>query len=281
VTVFALLGQAATATEFEDARDVLRQRGTIGGDPPDVVVADLQPGQRMVAEDVLRVAQRAHARVILLSREPMVRPVVVVRPDLVVVEPGRRNLNFALALLLDSPSDLSVNELGRSWWTALVVGSRQVPLRLSADDRDGATVVFGSDDRAVAALAASTIRDTQTDARREARLREVIGPATMLVHLAPNTDHWLVMWTDQVPLWIASPSRIPARWCLSASLTAANVSFARVPAFAGDFLVAARVNDDAVLEVYEQLEAGPYDTYAALRRLIRAPDSWGFVLEAR
>lgn len=281
MTAFALLGQTATAAEFEDAREVLRRRGSIDSDVPDIVVADLQPGQRTVSDEVLRLAQRKNARVILLSREPMIRPVVVVRPDLLVVEPGARNLDVALALLCDGPSDLAVNELGRSWWLASVLGSREVPLRFTAEDRDGATVVFGTQDRAVAALAASTIRDSQTDSRREARLREVIGAGTMLVHLAPNSDHWYVMWTDRVPLWIASSSRIPGRWCLSASLGAANVSFARIPAFAGDFLVAARVDDAATHEVYEQLAMGPYDTFTSLRRLVRAPDTWGFVLEAR
>jgi hypothetical protein len=237
---------------------------------------------RAVPDEVIAAARgAAHARVLLWTREPMVRPVVPVQDRVVLVAPSRRDhLVSAIDILIGPPARpcaTTGQALHRSWWSGWVVGEGTA-FDVAQSERDGATLLQAAAPRAE--LAASMLCREPSDARREAVLRESLGGVS-LVHLAPGASHWFVQWSSSVPLWLYSPLRIPARWSLSAAVVAGGGGALRIAAFPGDLVVAAAVADGDVERVLEQLSQGAIDVFRMLGACVRDPGQWGAVVEAR
>ncbi|MFN0247065.1 MAG: hypothetical protein ACKV2T_09155 [Kofleriaceae bacterium] len=283
MTAFMFVGRTAADADFAIARRALDLRGhaAAAGERPDVVIGELGAGERSIPPAIIALARAHSARVMLWTKETLVRPLVALGANVVVVAPGQRaHVLAGLDLLIGSSGPLT-NTLGRMWWAGWTIGHAQAGLQLVCNDRDGVTFVGNHDDPGAAATATAILRDAHTDNRRESRLHEELGEGALVVHLPAVADHWLVYWSGSHPLWLASAMRMPSRWCLSAALAVSNARLARLPAFSGDTLVAAKVSEESTTKVFDQLALGPLDVHAALRSAVEDERDWGFVVEAR
>ncbi len=298
MTVILVLGSAATEPAHHEARQALRSRGEVRTreshrGPADLIVAELPPGSRAVPPEVAAVARQAAAAGILLwTSEPMVRPVTSVGFGQVVLASSshRGHTISALDILLGTPrgdgEDRCGNQsLHQHWWSAWVTGPDRPRFDISQSDALGATFVHSRGERtspAPARTAAQILAQAQTDARRCSLLREGLGAELHVVHLTPGGGYWLVHWpTHAAPLWLYSTLRMPARWSLSAVLATAGTPFVRVPAFAGDIMIAAEISEPATSELLSSLPHGSLEAHRALQKLVRPPSEWGVLLEVR
>ncbi|MEZ4360964.1 MAG: hypothetical protein R3B48_12345 [Kofleriaceae bacterium] len=295
MTALLLVGAAATDPAHHEGRLALRSRGELRSrdayqGPADLVVAELPPGARAVPPAVAELARETSARGILLwVSEPMVRPVTPVGAGNIVLAAAAHQghtlsaLDILLGAAATTPGQRQ--SLHHHWWCAWVAGAASPAVDVHLADSVGATFVHhhGRERPANAArTAAHVLGNAQTDARRASLLREQLGGEALTVHLTPGGTAWLVHWpTTAAPLWLYSPLRMPARWCLSAALATTGTPFVRVPAFAGDLMISASVENDAVPELLESLTRGPLEIYRTLERLAAAPSRWGVILEVR
>jgi hypothetical protein len=289
-----MVGTAANAPEHQDARAVLRSRGQLASRDSyrgraDIVVGELPAGSRAVPPEIASAARESMAAgIVLWANEPLMRPVMPVGAGNVVLvsAPQRAHLLSALDILLGAPSSQGSRQaLHRQWWSAWVLGTEQAHLDAHQADNTGATFVHfqGQPPPQGAGLtAAQLLGSTQTDARRCSLLREALGRDLHLVHLSPGGGNWLVHWASHAtPLWLYSPLRMPARWSVSATLATSGSSFVRMPAFPGDLMISAAIDDDDIAELLETIPLGALDAFRALESLVRRPTDWGFVIEAR
>jgi hypothetical protein len=294
MTVIVMLGSAATEPAHHEARQALRSRGEVRTSDAhrgraDIIVAELPPGARTVPPDVAAAAREASATGILLwATEPMVRPVAPVGAGQVVLaSPTHRGHTIsALDILLGAPElGRGDQALQRHWWCAWVAGGERPRFDVSQSEALGATFVHLRGEARAAApgrTAAQILAHAQTDARRCSLLRDGLGADVHAVHLAPGGGYWLVHWpTHATPLWLYSALRMPARWSLSATLATTGTPFVRIPAFAGDVMIAAEIADEATAELTACLPQGALEAHRALERLVQRPADWGVVLEVR
>jgi hypothetical protein len=294
MTVILMVGATASAPEHHDARAVLRSRGQIASRESyrgraDIVVGELPAGSRTIPPEIAAAARESMAAgIVLWANEPLMRPVMPIGAgNVVLVSTSQRAyLLSALDILLGAPASRGSRQaLHRQWWSAWVLGTEQDHFDAYQADSTGATFVqYGGESPAPGAglTAAQLLGSTQTDARRSSLLREALGTDLHLVHLSPGGGHWLVHWASHaVPLWLYSSLRMPARWSVSATLATGGSSFVRIPAFPGDLMISAAIEEPLIAELLEKIPLGALDVLRALETLVRRPTDWGFVIEAR
>lgn len=293
MTAFLLLGSIATDPALEEMRALLRVRGDVLGSAAgraEIVVAELPAGARAVPGEVAERARSCGASGLLLwTREPLTRPVNALGAgNVVLASPScRQHVLAALDLLLGAPASSAAGQqaLHRAFWLAWTKGSTAAPLTAAHSEDGGATLAVTSPDARAgdaASRARRALTEAPTEARRAALLREQLGATALVAHLSPDTTHWLAYWPAAAsPLWLYSPQRMPARWSVSASLAASGLPMVRLPAFSGDLLVAAHLEEGAVPALLSAMPQGALEVHRVLEAAAKRPDDWGFVVEVR
>jgi hypothetical protein len=133
---------------------------------------------------------------------------------------------------------------------------------------------------AQAEQAGDVIRTATDDDALERDLGATVEDAAVL-HLAATLGEWVVYWpAASGALWLCSPWRAPAQWCLSQAIAASGRRVARMPAYPQDVIVLC--DDAAAAEgAVAAGERGAIDAYTTLRTLAAATRLIGVVVEAR
>jgi hypothetical protein len=255
------------------------------------LVAGLPAGARRVPADLARLASRNAVPLVLCTSEPMVRPVTTLLGGRVVLiappfDPLRLRSGLraaAVGAAIDAGRFVGAGgqSLTAEWWAGwarhpsheggveviesaidvtLVVGARGMPAQTEQIDD-----VFGIalDDDAL-----------------ERDLGATVGEAGVL-RLAPTQGEWIAYWPPAAgALWLCSPRRAPARWCLSRAIAATGRRLSRLPAYPGDVMVVCdRVS--AVEGIVAAVERGAAEAYATLRAAAAEARLCGAIVEAR
>jgi hypothetical protein len=220
---------------------------------PVVVLAALPPGERQIPERLLRLAtsERPDASLLLLCREPLVRPTVSLRNGRVtLVEPpltarriaGRLRILFtdeATGPMPRGPVACSEYQRPGYWVGALTDSSHEDPSAWLDQRRGLTTLVFaGASPDAERVGRVGELLARAGDAERlGVALAELLGDAG-LIHLGPRGDEWLFYWPRRErSLWLCSPQRLPACWDLAATAQECATGCFRVPAANGDVVM--------------------------------------------
>lgn len=254
------------------------------------IVAGLPAGARRIPAEVARLAARTALPIVLCAAEPMVRPVTTLFGGRVIViappfEPlrlrhGLRAVTAGSAEPVRSSGDAG-QSLGSEWWfgwTRHAAHDAGVEAFESAID---VTLIFGA--RGTAAQAAQVGDALRTAAGDEALERDLAATVedAAVLRLAPTLGEWIVYWpAERRALWLCSPWRAPARWCLSRSIAASGRRIARVPAYPADVMVLCD-HAPGVEEILAAVPRGVTEAYASLRALAAETRLAGAIVEAR
>jgi hypothetical protein len=158
------------------------------------------------------------------------------------------------------------------YWVGTVASSDSKAAPLLRRDGSGLTVLLSLPgaralvtmvDRVVAALAAAT-----PDDRTGAAVAGLLGKEHAAIHLAKATEEWRLYfpWPERTA-WLCSPERLPSIWDFSS--TFAKNPYARLPAAAGDLVIASTASRRALGEADARFleDGGP----AVLGSLIGPP----------
>jgi hypothetical protein len=225
----------AAFVPMRDARDAVSSST--------LIVAALRRGERRLSASVVDLmTQRPEAGVLLVSDDPLIRPVVATHNGRVTLlsrpaTPAR--LRGTVRMLL--PRGPGTEHLDPHVWTA-VVGAADAPM-VPAVRRDptGVTAVFPLEPGWSGAHELCEEVDLIAQARvdeeeRLRRLRELLGNAAGMIHLDAVGRAWVAYWpTTRCPLLLCSPMRLP-RVCNIAE--AASRHLLALGASPGDLVIA-------------------------------------------
>lgn len=270
------------ATDFTDGMPI----------PPATIalVGALPAGARRVPAELARLASRSTLRIVLCAAEPMVRPVTTLLGGRVILispplEPQR--LRWALraaaaggAEVVSATGDAG-QSLGSEWWLAWARHPEHPAAVEAVESAIELTAALGPGVTAAAAeQAGDFIRAATDDDVLERDLTATFEDAAV-VRLATTLGEWVLYWPAAAgDLWLCSPWRAPARWCLSRAIAASGRRLLRAPAFPHDVLIACD-HGPAAVEIAATAESGALEAYAALRALAAGTPLVGAVVEAR
>ena len=254
------------------------------------VVAALPPGARRIPPDLARLASRAALRLVLCAAEPMLRPVTSLlggRVLLIAPPFDPKHLRWGLRAAAASGvepvrfSGDAGQSLASEWWLAWARQPGHEGGVVAAESTIDVTAVIGAAcTPAQAEQASDLIRTASDDEVLERDLLAMVEDRAV-VRLAVTLGEWMVYVPPRAgALWLCSPWRAPAQWCLSKVIADGGHRVARVPAYPHDVMVlcdqaaaAARLADAA--------EQGGLEAYEALRAAVADARVLGAVLEAR
>lgn len=211
---------------------------------PVLIVGALPRGERQIPAPLLEAANAGGAALLLLSDDPLVRPVVVThggRVTLVASEVTRARLRGTVRMLLARHGGFAHEHLHRHVWTATFGSGAQAPA-LHQDLGGAVTAVFpfdaGWSGAAPLALEAHEIAHAGAgldDEDRQVRLRELFGSVAGMIHLSRDTLEWTLYWPSSVyPVLLCSAHRLPAVCNLAAQ---ADAQVLHLTASPGDVVV--------------------------------------------
>jgi hypothetical protein len=206
-----------------------------------LLVGALRRGERRLSQPVVDLmTQRPEVGVLLISDDPLIRPVVATHGGRVTLlsrpaSPAR--LRGTVRMLLPR----RIEHLDPHVWTA-VVGPHDAPMVPAVRrDPNGVTAVFPLEPGWSGAHELCDDVDLIAQARidedeRLRRLRELLGNAAGMLHLDAVTRQWCAYWpTTRSPLLLCSPMRLP-RVCSIAE--AASRHLLTLGASSGDLVIA-------------------------------------------
>jgi hypothetical protein len=226
----------------------LQQAASSGVDSAALIVSTLRKGERRIAPSLVDLMTNVapDAQVLLISEEPLVRPIVAThngRVTLLARPTTPARIRGTLRMLLGERGGMRGEHLDASFWTAIVgahTGELPTPV-LRRDAGNALTAVIPlepgwsgaeelSDD--VDLIAQARIEDEE----RHRRLHEILGHAAGMIHLSAQCRSWVVYWpTTRSPLLLCSPMRLP-RMCNIAE--AASKHILTLAASPGDLVIA-------------------------------------------
>jgi hypothetical protein len=245
--VLAEVGAACARARAE----VVPWRRTASAAPraPALLIGALRRGERRIPSELVDAATQLvpDAGLLLLSDEPLVRPVVSTqggRVTLLARPASAARIRGTVRMLLAERGDFCRERLDAHVWTAVLepTDGQPPPPSLRQDDDGALTALFPlihgwsgaeplSDEAHTVALAR-----IEEDERRQ-RLGELLGNAAGLIHLAAGCRQWTVYWPSSTsPLLLCSPLRLP-RLCNLADGGSRHVL--HLTASPGDLIVAA------------------------------------------
>jgi len=210
---------------------------------PILIVGALGRGERQIPSPLLEVANAGGAALLLLSGDPLVRPVVSThggRVTLVAPSVSRARLRGTIRMLLARHGGFAREQLHHHAWTAAFGGSGSPSLHHDASG--GVTAVFpfnagwsGAEPLSLEAHQVVTAGKQLDDEERQFRLRELFGSVAGMVHLARDTREWTLYWPSSIhPVLLCSVHRLPAVCNLAAQADSQVLHLAASP---GDVVV--------------------------------------------
>jgi hypothetical protein len=225
------------------AAEVLPWR-SLATSQPILIVGALGRGMRQIPAPLLEVANARGAALLLLSDDPLVRPVVAThggRVTLVAPSVSRARLRGTIRMLLARHGGFAREQLEQHVWTAAFGSAAQAPVRLQ-DPGGAVTAVFpfdpgwsGAEPLSIEAHQIATTSKHLDDEERQIRLRELFGSVAGMIHLSRDTRAWTLYWPSSVhPVLLCSVQRLPAVCNLATQADAQVVELAASP---GDVVV--------------------------------------------
>jgi hypothetical protein len=254
------------------------------------VVAALPPGARRIPPDLARLASRAALRLVLCAAEPMLRPVTsLLGGRVILIAPpfDPKHLRWGLRAAAASgvePVQLTGDAgqaLSPEWWLAWARQPGHEGGLVAAESTLDVTAVIGAACTPAQAEQASDLIRAATDDEALERDLTAMVEDRALVRLAATLGEWMVYVPPRAgALWLCSPWRAPAQWCLSKAITEGGHRVARVPAYPHDVMI---LCDQAAVgaRMAEAAEQGALEAYEVLRTAAADSRLLGAVLEAR
>ncbi|HEY0987857.1 MAG TPA: hypothetical protein VGD80_12425 [Kofleriaceae bacterium] len=211
---------------------------------PILIVGALRRGERQIPAPLLDVVNARGAALLLLSDDPLVRPVIAThggRVTLVAPTVSRARLRGTIRMLLARHGRFAREQLHHHVWTATFGSAPQTPA-LHQDASGAVTAVFpfnpawsGAEPLSIEAHQLACAGKSLDDEERQLRLRELFGSVAGMVHLSRDTAEWTLYWPSSVyPVLLCSVHRLPAVCNLAAQADAQVVHLAASP---GDVVV--------------------------------------------
>jgi hypothetical protein len=269
------------ATDFIDGMAV----------PPSTVaiIGALPAGARRIPPDLARLAARSTIRLVLYAAEPMVRPVTTLLGGRVIlisppIDPQRLHWALRAATVGGAEAARFGGDAGQSlsadWWLAWARHPGHGAGVEAVESAIDVTAIVGPGCTAVQAEQAGDVIRTAAAEALERDLASTVGEAAAL-HLATTTGEWVVYWPPGGgALWLCSPWRAPARWCLSRAIAASGRRVAHIPAYPQDVMVLCD-HEPSVEAIVAAVERGATEAYATLRALAAEARLIGALVEAR
>ncbi len=271
----------ASATDFTEGMPI----------PPATValVGPLPAGARRIPTDLARLAARSALRLVLCAAEPMARPVTTLLGGRVILiapplDPQRLRWGLQAATAGGAEAMRFGADAGQSlsadWWLAWARHPGHDASVAAVESAIDVTAIVGPGCTAAQVEQASDVIRTAADEAIERDLTSTAG-ATAVLHLATTTGEWVVYWSAAGgALWLCSPWRAPAQWCVSRAIAASGRRLAHIPAYPQDVMV---LCDHApVMEgIVAAVERGATEAYAALRAVAAETRLIGAIVEAR
>ncbi|HMG21594.1 MAG TPA: hypothetical protein VK607_09770 [Kofleriaceae bacterium] len=187
---------------------------------PILIVGALGRGERQIPAPLLEVVNARGAALLLLSDDPLVRPVVAThggRVTLVAPSVSRARLRGTIRMLLARHGGFAREHLHHRAWTATLGNGVQAPA-LHHDAGGAMTAVFpfnlgwsGAEPLSVEAHQIATAGAQLDDEERQFRLSELFGSVAGMIHLSRDTTEWTLYWPSSVhPVLLCSVHRLPA-----------------------------------------------------------------------
>ena len=211
---------------------------------PILIVGALRRGERQIPAPLLDVVNARGAALLLISDDPLVRPVIAThggRVTLVAPTVSRARLRGTIRMLLARHGRFAREQLHHHVWTATFGSAPQTPA-LHQDASGAVTAVFpfnpawsGAEPLSIEAHQLACAGKSLDDEERQLRLRELFGSVAGMVHLSRDTAEWTLYWPSSVyPVLLCSVHRLPAVCNLAAQADAQVVHLAASP---GDVIV--------------------------------------------
>lgn len=238
-TVVAELGAVCARAGVE----VLPWR-SLAASRPILIVGALGRGERQIPAPLLEVANQQGAALLLLSDDPLVRPVVAThggRVTLVARSVSHARLRGTIRMLLARHGGFAREQLDHHVWTAAFGEAAQPPVLLQ-EPSGAVTAVFpfdpgwsGAEPLSVEAHQLATAGKHLDDEERQIRLRELFGSVAGMVHLSRDTREWTLYWPSSLhTVLLCSVQRLPAVCDLAAHADAQVLHLAASP---GDVVI--------------------------------------------
>jgi hypothetical protein len=194
---------------------------SLAGSHPILIVGALRRGERQIPTPLLDVANARGAALLLLSDDPLVRPVVAThggRVTLVAASVSRARLRGTIRMLLARRGGFAREQLHQRVWTATFSASDVQAPALHQDAGGAMTAVFpfnpgwsGAEPLSIEAHEIASAGHYVDDDERQIRLRELFGRVAGMVHLSSDTRAWTLYWPSSVhPVLLCSVHRLPA-----------------------------------------------------------------------
>ncbi len=225
-----------------------------------VFVDELKRGSRKLPRDLTkRLKAHPEALAFVVSKEPLVRPVIYLSPRVTLfstpVSHKRFRTELASALttravhppygrhspVLRMPETRSgastVEYLKRRFWAGgLSAGASPLwsPI-LDPTKTPGTLALITQEDHIPAVPELLQLLAKREES--EATLVATLGKKAGLIYLPADAAHWIVYWpTDSWPLWLFSPARLPECWDLAGQLKAAGRRFLKMQTEGNDLV---------------------------------------------
>jgi hypothetical protein len=260
--------------------------------PPGAVaiVSVLPAGARRVPPDLARLAARSALRLVLCVVEQMARPVTTLLGGRVILiappfDPQRLRWGLRAAAVGAAEAARFGGDAGQSlgaeWWLAWARQPGHPAAVQAIESAIDITAVVGAGcTPELAEQAGDVIRTAAADEALERDLTSTVGD-NPVVRLAATLGEWIVYWPPTSgELWLCSPWRAPAQWCVSRGITASGRRVAHVPAYPQDVMVLCD-HAPAVEAIVAAVERGATEAYAVLRQAAAETRLVGAILEAR
>lgn len=226
------------------AAEVLPWR-SLGASQPVLIVGALGRGERQIPSPLLDAVNAGGAALLLLSDDPLVRPVIAThggRVTLVAPSVSRARLRGTVRMLLARHGGFGREQLSAHVWTARFGGTGQQAPALHEDGTGAVTAVFpfdpgwsGAEPLSADAHQIAHIEAKLDDEERRRQLRELFGSAAGMVHLSRDAAEWTLYWPSAVyPLLLCSSHRLPTVCDLAAQADAHVLHLAASP---GDVVI--------------------------------------------
>lgn len=212
---------------------------------PILIVGALGRGERAIPQVLLEAVNARDAALLLLSDDPLVRPVVAThggRVTLVAPSVSRARLRGTIRMLLARHGGFARERLHQQVWTATFGGSGAQAPALHRDTSGALTAVFpfnpgwsGADPLSLEAHRIADAGANLDQEERQRRLRELFGSVAGMVHLSRDMREWTLYWPSaRFPVLLCSVDRLPAVCNLAAQADAQVLHLAASP---GDIVI--------------------------------------------
>jgi hypothetical protein len=211
---------------------------------PILVVGALGRGERQIPAPLLEAVNARGAALLLISDDPLVRPVVAThggRVTLIAPSVSRARLRGTIRMLLARHGGFAREHLQQHAWTATFGSGAQTPA-LHQDATGAVTAVFpfnpgwsGAEPLSVEAHQIACAGKAVPDEERQVQLRELLGSVAGMVHLSRDAREWTLYWpSSSCPVLLCSIHRLPTVCNLAAQADAQVLQLAASP---GDVVV--------------------------------------------